>query len=786
MVTPLNRKLARDLVHLRGQVFALTLVVACGIGTYVTMRAAYQSLVETQQEYYAEYRFADIFTHIKRAPESLLPAISAIPGVAGVQTRIVMDVTLDVPGLEEPATGRLVSIPSRGAPALNLLFLREGRLPEAANEIVISETFAAANQMQSGAQVGAILNGKWARLNVVGTALSPEFVYEIRPGEIFPDSRRFGILWMKRDALAAAFGMEGAFNDAALSLEPESNEQDAISRIDGLLDRYGSLGAYGRKDHTSARIVADHIEEIRTSGLILPAIFLGIVAFLLHVLMSRLVSTQRGQVAILKAFGYRNWEIGWHYVKLALVAVIAGTLLGLAVGLWFGSSLTELFSQYFRFPSIRLRPDLKVMLTATGISGAAACMGAIAAVRRAVSLAPAEAMRPEPPARFRAGLMERTHLQQLLSPATRMMVRNQERRPVRAMLSMLAIGLAVAILVVGWSRIDAVDQLADIQFNNVQREDVMVSFHEPRAASIAFDLAHLPGVLRVEPFRQVPVRLRFGHRTRLTSITGLSEGAELRRPVNSALKKVELPPSGLLLNVRLAEVLGVEAGNTLSVEVLDGERPVREIVVAALVDEPVGLGAYMELAGIQRLLRESATMSGAYLRVDPAASAPLYSLLKRMPAVAGVSVRETVVSSFWKMIGDSITSTTVVLIGFAVVIALGIVYNSARISLSERGNELASLRVLGFTKVEVGRILLGEQALLTLGAIPLGFLIGYAISWYVAKMHSPDILRMPFMINGRTYVFAAAAVIAAAVLSGLAVARRLQQMDLTAVLKSRE
>ncbi len=785
-MTPLNRKLTRDLFHLRGQVIALTLVVACGIGTYVTMRASYQSLLEAQQEYYAHYRFADIFTHVKWAPESLVPAISAIQGVAAVETRIVMDVTLDVPGLDEPAAGLLVSIPPRRDPVLNRLFLRAGRWPETANEIVISENFANANQMEPGAQLSAIMNGKWARLNVVGKALSPEFVYEIRPGEIFPDNRRFGILWMKRDAVAAAFNMEGAFNDATFSLARQSNEADVVRRIDTLLDRYGSLGAYGRSNHTSARIVTDHIEEIRTSGLVLPAIFLGTVAFLLHVLMSRLVSTQRGQVAVLKAFGYRDWEIGLHYVQLALVAVIAGTLLGMGVGLWLASSLTALFSEYFRFPSLSLRPDPRVMLTATGISGAAACMGAIAAVRRAVSLAPAEAMRPEAPAHFQPGLLERTGLRPLLSPATRMIVRNLERRPIRAMLSALAIGFAVAILVVGWSRVDAVDELAALQFNHIQREDIMVGFHEPRPASVAFDLAHLPGVLRVEPFRQVPVRLRFGHRSRLTAVTGLSRDAELRRPLDAARKSVELPREGLLLNSQLAELLGIDVGKLATVEVLEGARPVREIVVARLVDEPVGLGAYLDLTSLQHLLRESPTVSGAYLRVDPASSASLYSLLKRMPAVSSVAVRETVLASFWKILGDSITSTTFVLIGFAVVIALGIVYNSARISLSERGNELASLRILGFTKVEIGRILLGEQALLTLAAIPLGFLIGYAISWYVAKTHSPDILRVPFVISGRTYAFAAAAVAAAALLSGSVVARRLQQMDLTAVLKSRE
>ena len=398
----LNRKLIRDLKHMRGQVFAVTLVVACGIATYVTMQSAYVSLSEAQLDYYSAFRLADVFAHAKRAPESLVPSIAAIPGVETVQTRIVMDVSLDIPGLDEPATGRLVSIPARRIPMLNDLDLREGRYiePGRREEVLISEAFAAANRLGVGDTLSAVINGKWERLQIVGIALSPEYVYEVRPTEVFPDNRRFGILWMSRDVIGPAFNMEGAFNDVALSLAREADEREVITRLDQLLDRYGSLGAYGRGDHISWRIVNDHIEEIRTSGVILPTIFLAIVAFLLHTLMSRLVSTQRSQVAVLKAFGYRDAEVAWHYLKLALVAVTAGTILGIGLGLWLGSGLTALFARYFRFPSLRLQPDLRVMFVAVGISGAAACLGALSAVRRAVSLAPAEAMRPEPPPRF--------------------------------------------------------------------------------------------------------------------------------------------------------------------------------------------------------------------------------------------------------------------------------------------------------------------------------------------------------------------------------------------------
>ncbi|MFN7922225.1 MAG: FtsX-like permease family protein [Bryobacteraceae bacterium] len=787
-MTPLGRKLLGDLGHMRGQVVAVSLVVACGIASYVTMQSAYFSLVEVKTNYYSAYRMAHVFARVKRAPESLVPAIEAIPGVASAQTGIVMDVTLDVPGLDEPATGRLVSIPPRRIPMLNDLFIRTGRYvePGQRDEVLVSETFAEANALTLGATLSAVINGKWERLRVTGTALSPEYVYEVRPGEVFPDNRRFGILWIARDGIAPALNMDGAFNSLAVSLTREANEQQVISQLDRILEPYGSLGAYGRGDHTSWRIVDDHIKEIETSGVILPAIFLSIVAFLLHILMSRLVNTQRGQIAVMKAFGYRNTEIGWHYLKLALVAVIAGTIVGIAVGLWLGAALTSLFARYFRFPSLELHFDPRVMLLASGISGIAACFGALSAVRHAVSLAPAEAMRPEPPARFQAGFLERTSLRVLLSPATRMIVRNLDRRRMRVFLSSLAVAFSVAILVIAWYRIDAVNQMADVQFHHLQLEDVTVNFHEPRPSSVVHAIAHLPGVLRVEPFRSAPVRIRFGHRSRLTAISGLVRDGQLRHPHDSALRPIELPPEGLLLNSRLAEILGAKPGDLVTVEVLEGSRRKGRIPVTSVSDEPVGLNAYMDTSALARFLREGQTVSGVFLTVDPTLAPALYAKLKRTPAVSGVAVREVMLASFWKTIGESINSTTAVLVVFACVIAFGIVYNGARIALSERGNELAALRVLGFTKGEIGRILLGEQALLTLVAVPGGFALGYGLSWWVATTHSPDLLRLPFVVNPATYTLSALVVLLAALASGLLVARRLQRMDLTAVLKSRE
>jgi putative ABC transport system permease protein len=787
-VRALRKKLLRDLWHLRGQVGAIALVVACGVAVVVTTRSAYESLALSQSTYYASYRFADVFANLERAPDALRTKIAAIPGVAAVETRIVVQVTLDVKGLAEPAIGRLIGIPERRVPILNDLHLRRGRWiePGRRDEVLVSEAFAEANRLAPGDTLGAVLHGRWQRLRIVGVALSPEYIYEILGTSLFPDNRRFGVLWMSRDALGPPFEMEGAFDDVALSLAAGASEREVIARLDQLLEPWGGLGAYGREDHVSHRFISDEIAQNRVFGTVVPAIFLGVAAFLLNVVLSRLVATQRDQIAVLKAFGYRDRSIAGHYLGFALVAVAVGATLGVLAGLWLGARIHEMYVTFYRFPVLKFSPGATVIGAAIGVSALAAVVGALGAVRRVLALAPAEAMRPEPPARFSAGWLERWPAARRLPAAARMIWRNLARHPVRASLSVLGTALAVAILLVGRFFVDAVETMNDVQFRAVQREDMTLVFHEPLRSDAEHAVASLPGVLQAEPFRVAPVRLRFGHVERRVPLFGLAEGHELRRVIGADGTAQRLAPDGVILTEKLGAILGVVPGDRVRVEVLEGERVVRELRVAGLVDELLGLNAYLEAGALHRLLREQSTWSGAFLRVDAQHLPELNDVLKRMPAVAGATSRIAMIQSFEETLARSFAIFTSVLIGFASVIACAVVYNAARIALSERGRELASLRVLGFTRGEVATLLLGEQALLTALAIPLGFAIGRAFCALLSAAYQWELFRIPLVITGQSHVFALTVVIGAAAASTAIVRRRLDRLDLVAVLKTRE
>ncbi len=784
----LDLKLWRELRQLKSQTAAICLVMACGIATTVMAMSTLASLSDTQSRYYEQYRFAQVFCHLKRAPETLADRIAQIPGVAAVQTRIVVDVTLDIQGLAEPAVGRLISVSADAPLMLNALHLRDGRQVQAGRpeEVLASEAFTSAHGLRPTDRITAIVNGHWQPLRIVGIAISPEYIFPIRPGEFLPDDKRFGVFWMHRAELAAAFDMQGAFNDVALSLTPGTSEADVIQQLDQLTDRYGGTGAYGRGDQLSYKFVNNEMSQLRGMATLPPIVFLSVSSFLLHVVVSRLIGTQREQIATLKAFGFTQYEISIHFYKLVMVLVAAGGTLGTLGGVWFGQQLTALYTGFFRFPEFTFHLDAGGTILAILATGVASVLAVMHSVRRAASLPPAEAMRPEPPARYRQTWLERWGLGRRLSPQMRMVIRNLERQPIKSILSSFGIALALAILILGNCGQDSIDYVLNFQFERVQRQDMNVTLVEASSGSTAQDLRQLPGVRWVEAYRVLPVRLRFAHRSRRLGVMGLVADRRLYRLLDVEERDIGLPEDGLLISEKLAEVLGCRVGDAVTVEVLEGERPVRQVLITGLIRDFTDLAAYMDAHSLHRMMREGASVSGAFLAVDSRHQTELYTALKRLPRVAGVSIKRLALESFRKTLAENLLRMKFFNLLFAGIIAFGVVYNSARVSLSERARELATLRVIGFTRGEISLVLLGELTVLTLLAIPLGLMLGYGLAALLMMAIDTELQRFPLIVSSQSYAFATLFTVLAAILSGLVVRRRLHELDLVAVLKSRE
>lgn len=784
----LNTKIRRELWQMRGQVLAIALVIAGGVGVCVMSLANYSSLMVTRSDYYQQYRFADVFANLKRAPRSVVEKVEAIPGIDRISARVEGAAKLEMPDFPEPVSARVVSLPPRGQPAVNQLYVRQGQLPRPGRnrEVAIIGSFADAHDLQPGDRFGAIIHGRRQVLTVTAVVESPEFIYTIPPGGMLPDYERYGVLWMSRESLEAAMDMKGAFNSLVVTINRGASENSVIEALDRLLDRYGVTGAFARSDQFSHRFLNDELSQLKTMATVFPAIFMTVAMFLLNVVINRLINTQRDIIAILKAFGYSNGQVGWHYSKLVLTVAVIGLFLGLLLGVWTGRALGEMYMDYYRFPGLLFRMDPRwLIVLAVGTLGVA-WLGGWQAIHKAAALPPAEAMQPEGPTRYRTGWIERILAPIRFSQPSRMIIRQLLRRPGRTVLSVMGVAMATGIVLVGNFQFDSVSLMVHQQFARVQQQDVTASFIEPRNASSLYTLQQQPGVRYAEGRRVVSARLIHEHRQWRGSVTGMPEDARLQFVVDQNMRAVPLPAEGLLLTDFLARRLGVNVGDKVRVQFLEGKRKSISMPVAGISSELVGVGAYARLGVLNRVTGDGPVINQALLNLDPDARGSVYRELREAPGVLGISIRQAMLDSFYDTLAKTFLTFTFFNSLLGGVIAFGVMYNTIRISLAEKGRELASLRVLGYTHNEVSHILLGEMAIIVAVGIPLGWLIGQGLAQLIVGALETELYRVPLTITGQTLGMSATVVVVSALVSGLVAWWRLRNLDLIAVLKTRE
>lgn len=809
----LDIKILRDLRRLWSQALAIALVMAAGVATLILAVGAYQSLWETRAAYYERHSFADIFASVTRAPQWLEQRIETIEGVAVVETRISKPAILDVTGFDPPATSTVLSLPDHRAPRLNRPYLRAGRMPEAGSsrETVVNEAFALAHGLGIGGTFGAILNGRKRQLTIVGIVLSPEFIYAIGPGDLVPDDRRYAVIWMSQNALEDIFDLDGSFNSVSVKLARGASEKQVIEQVDTLIERYGGTGATGRDEQLSHAFLDAELNQLRALARVIPPIFLFVSAFLINMTLMRLIALEREQIGLMKALGYDRLPIAVHYIKLVAVIAAVGIAIGIVLGTRFGEGLTQLYSEFFHFPFLVFAHDPSVYLLAGGVSLIAAAAGAGRAVLSVVALDPVVAMKPPAPPRYRRVWRERPGFYRLFSQMTIMSVRHIIRWPIRAGLTMLGISLAGALLVVSLFSFDSIEHMIDVSFFQAQRQDATLTLSEKRTTRILQEVAHLPGVMRVEAFRQVPVRMRNGQNEKLMSIQGKPQVPVLARVIDLDLKAVSLPEAGLVIDERVAQVLQLDRGDVVEIELLGGlmragaaeaagahgqhrggqaapSLPSNKVHVPIvdIIRSYFGLSAFMDINALNRLVGEGAVVDGALVQYDRNREAAFFSAVKSTPRMAGIGLRGVSLEKFRETLARNIDMMVTIYAGLAIIVAAGVIYNSARIQLSEQARELASLRVLGFTRAEVSRVLLLELAILVILAQPLGWLIGYAFAWLTIQGFSSDLYRVPLIIDVSTYAWSSIVVIGAALAAALLVRRRVDRLDLISVLKTRE
>lgn len=787
-MSPLNRKLTRDLWRMKGQAIAISVVISLGVLMLVMMDGLVNSLEQTKQAYYDRYRLAGIFAPVKRAPNHILQDLANIPGVSSVEGRVSGRALISIPHISAPISAQALSLPDSGKPRLNDIYLVQGREidPIHADEIILLQGFANFHGLKPGDKLIATMNGVRRVFHIVGLAQSPEFLYSAPPGEITPDDERFAVIWLSEAAISAAYDMKGSFNEALLSLSLESNLSAILTQVNLILEPFGGIAAYGLEDHVSNRFIHEEIDGLRVSKQVIPPIFLLVSAFLLYMVVSRMIQAERQQIGLLKAFGYTSTEIGFHYSKFILTIALKGALLGCVLGVVSGRSLLVVYQIYYKFPFLLFQVDPASFIIGFTVSIAAASIGGLLVLRTIFALTPAVAMQHAAPADFSRAAKFNQTLMLFLDQPSRMILRRIARQPGRAFGAIIGIAAGMALSVATLSVMRAFDYAIDLNFTVIDRSDAWVSFIHPLSNRVVFDLKSIDGIIEVEPIRTVPVVFRNGVNSYRGEVNGLVENPRLNRALNKDTKPIPLQKGGIILATSLAETLGIHTGELLTIDVREGNKPTLQVPVVGTAETLLGSPSYMEIEELNRSLKEPNRVSGAYMRVDSSKKDAVYNNIKEMPAVIGVSIKTQAIAAFKKLINTGAGVTRFIMTAVAAIITFGIIYNSARIAFAERLRDLASLRVIGFTKGEVSFILLGELAILVLFALPLGSILGHFLSYAISQGFSTDLYRVPVIFIPTSFGQAGLAVFLASIFSGWFVKRDIDRIDFVSTLKTLE
>lgn len=788
MVTSLLKKLPRDLWTLRAPTAALAVLVMSGVAVLVSSWSSYESLLAAQKNYYTRFRMADVFATCTRAPRPVLEPMHRWPGVDTVEVRLAEDLLVDVPGQAEPALGHFLSIPGEGQPLLNRLYLRSGRWPRVTDppEVMVHEAFAQVHRLKPGDSFSGLFRGRRRLCRVSGVALSPEYVYALDPRVSFPDNKHFGVFWMPRPSLEKLLSLEGAFNDVVLRLSPGAREPAVRAALDRLLAPYGCLGSVARDKQLSHRLVSDEIRQQKIQALLNPAIFLLVAAFLIHIVLSRLVALHRPQIATLKALGYGDSAIAGYYVTLAGGMALAGVLPGLALGAELGALYANLYRDFFRFPQLAYSISGSAVVLGLVAGLCPALLGAAWSVRSVVRLTPAEALRRAVPQGFSPGVLSDLPGIRHVPPLERLVLRGLVNRPLRSALTVLGVASAMAIVINGGFWRDTLNLLLSLQFESANREEVSVDFQDPRPPAALRELARMPGVIAVEGVRSVAVRLRARQLTRELALVGLPPNGGMRRVLTVDGAEVRPPRGGLLLSRSFQSEHGLRAGDPVELEVMEGGRRRRWFTLQGFTDDLVGPFAYVALSDLHRFLDEPPVFNAATLHVEAHQTAGLYRRLKACPQVITVHVKTLLYRGFQETIAGMIQVFTLALIFFAVAIAVAVIYNAAQVTLSERGWELASLRVLGFSVKEVWGLAFSELALPVYLALLPGAGFGLFLSWLSAQLVHTEQFSFPLRLSAATYALGVCVLVGTLWVMGGWLWRAVARLSLAEALKSND
>lgn len=789
----LLRKLFRTIWKTKGQFFAMVAVVALGITMYIAMTTALYNLTRSQETFYRGNNFADYFFHVVRAPQEITRQIEAINGVVKATGRIQKDVPI-LKDNGERAIARLTSYPLPMDKEVNRLQVQEGRLftanPTSGEiEVLLDPQYTQANEVSKGQHVVIVAEGKKVFLSVTGTATSPEFIYAMKDAaSIIPEPKVFGIVMIPLNQAQQVLNMSGQINQVVVKLAPGADEEEIASRIKTLLEPYGNLADYPRKQQLSHAMLQAELDGLAASSRFLPVMFLGVAAAIQIVLLRRMIKTQRLQIGIMKALGFSNWGVMLHYTSYALSITMLGAVLGTFFGLMMASLLSHTYTLYFNLPEAIGGVNLEAVFFSFLLSALVGSLSGLSASRQVLKIRPAEAMRSEPPRSGGKTALEKWGwLWHRLGATWKMTLRTLSRNKVRFAVVLAGMVAAIGMLLIAFFGNDSIDYMLERHFYQEIHYDCLLRFAGPVNENELLNITRLEGVNRAEPLMELPVKLHFQGRSDDDLLLGLQPRTTLKAIYDANDRLVAVPEEGLVINQLRAKKLGLEVGDIVEVETLLGLGPTHtaELKVVGINKQLVGSESYCSLQQANRLLGEGQVITAAMLKVDPGLQDSLHNALNEMSGITSVLNRQKELDNFQAMMGSMIYFTGIMSI-FALVLGFAIVYNAAVLSFSERSREMATLRVLGFTAAEISGLLFKETMLQSALGILVGLPVGRLMIESYVNSVSTDLYSMPVVIYPSTYLYAGLGGIIFIMVGHFFAVRGVKTLDLVEVLKSRE
>lgn len=789
----LLKKLWRDLYARKGSFLSLVMILTIGLGIYVGMGSVWYDLDGARARYYRQQRLADFWIDMKRMPEGQLYRAATVPNVQAVRGRVHVGALLDVDGPDELFSGTVISMPAQRRPVLNDVLLRSGMWfssPDA-EEAILNDSFAEANGIQTGDRIKVLLMDQEHEVLVVGTAMSPEFVYLLPPGgALAPDPARFGVVYMPERFLQDAADLRGAYNEiiGRVHNDDKTEVDNALALIGDRLDAYGVVNSTPKEHQASYRFLADELRGLRVMAFLVPGLFITVAAMILNVLLSRVIAQQRVIVGTLRALGYTRGQIMTHFVGFGLSVGVLGGLFGLALGQWMQGGMVRLYKQFFALPNLEQHFYPGVNISAWLAVLVFALLGTMLAVRKAARLEPAEAMRPPPPEK--GGRMPLEHIGfiwQLLSFRWKMISRAIYRNPLRSTAGILATAISTALICSTIAMQDSIDFMMEFQFREVAHQDVTISFRDPEGFRALREVQDFPGVSSVEPQLGIACDFQHGPHRRRSGITALPQNPRLYTPLDSNKNSIPIPDRGIILSEALAKILHAEVGSVLNVRPLIGERKQVEAPVVAVVPTYMGLDAYAGIDYISGLIGEDLVVNTVQTRFyGGAPRQPFNREVRQLRTVIGTDDRERAFRQLDETFGETNQIMVSITILFAGLIAFGSVFNAALVSLSEREREVGTFRVLGYTPLQITAIFAGETFVLNVIGIGLGMVFGIGLVHLFSLAYSSELFRLPVVLDPSAFLVSGLLMISFTSFSQLIVYRMIRRFPWLTVLKVKE